>query len=472
MHPFRLGAARPAAALLVLAALAAAPLQAQDLAAVIDTSGTGSGPSAQPFGLAAEPGSGRLFVAIAGSLSSPNDAVAIVDPALDQVVGEIQVGLFPEEIAFLTDAQGRAVIGAVTNSTSGSVTLWDAATDQVLGEVPLPDPFGFGSFPFGICANETGDGFYVTTLDGSGSIHAVDATALAVDAARSLTAGFGSNGRLALVAGRLFLPGANFFKGAETGLEVLDLTTGAATEHYVVQDRLGEWAWPTAQEILPLPDGRLALGGTGFDGRIFLTDADGRLLRTLRAEGTGGDSHGLGVSEDGSLLAVCDLLGNQLVLFDLLNEVEISRVDLFALGGWREPNDALFLGGRLYVTVQAQEAVLVFENLPVPQPGNGFFGDLVLDPPDPPAGGTVHVDLQGAGPVALVAATGDQPVTVQGVDLGIGPSPVLLATGQDSLSLDLALPAFLQRGDLVWVQGVSDPLGNPRTTAPRVLAVQ
>src|SRR5262245_32925359 len=144
-------------ALVVLCAIASVA-RAQQFLGAISTSGHGQN-SAQPFGLALGP-NGDVYVSLAGvpSFASPqtfnNNVVVRIDATTQQIVQDITVGLFPEEIAFATPP-GGASVGVVTNSTDGTASVFDVATGGVLATVPLPGGF-FTAFPFGVVANATG----------------------------------------------------------------------------------------------------------------------------------------------------------------------------------------------------------------------------------------------------------------------------------------------------------------------------
>ena len=458
----------------IAAAILCAAAPAQSFSHDIPLSGLGNGNPAKPFGITAEPVRGVLYVAIAGDFAGNNDVVAQIDPVTSQITGTIQAGLYPEDIAVAYDAAGNPTVAAVTNSTSGTVTVWDVWTYAVLADVQLPDPFGFGSsYPFGITAG--GPGFLVSSFDGSGEVFAVDAATLQHDPGASFNLGGGRSGaRLQYLSGELCIPTSAYtptWSGSDGGLL---LRRGATTaEDYVVASEDGTGVFPAGQDLVRLNDGRLLLAGTDFGPRLYVLNSLGQLERTIRLSG-GEGVHGLAISPDGSLVAACDLAGNTVYLIDALNLVELSATSTTSVGlGYALPNDAAFAAGKLFVTCQANEEVIVFDNLPTPVPGNGYAGNLTISDPDPARGGTVAATVSGPGINALLVAFDDQPSVYSGVSLDIGPNATLVGWGTGHFQRVWSLPmAAAAHGVNLFAQGVVDASGTPLPTAPRVAVIQ
>lgn len=455
------------------AALLCAALPAQTFSHDIPLSGLGNGNPAKPFGITAEPVTGVLYVAIAGDFLGNNDVVAVIDPVTSLVTGTIQAGLYPEDVAVAYDLAGAPTVAAVTNSSSGTVTVWEVLSGVVLADVPLPDPFAFGSsYPFGITAG--GPGFWVSSFDGSGMVYAIDAATLQHDPAASFDLGGGRSGGRLLASGDLFVPTSAYtptWTGSEGGL--VARRGNLVAEDYVVASEDGSGLFPAGQEVLRLADGRLLLAGTDFGPRLYVLDRLGRLERTLRLSG-GGGIHGLALSPDGSLVAACDLAGNTVYLIDALNLVELSATSVTGVGlGYAQPNDAAFADGKLFVTCQANEEVIVFDHLPAPVPGNGYAGSLTLSESTPTRGDQVLATVSGPGLVALFVALDDQPGVVSGVGLDIGPAPTLAGSGTGHFTRGWTMPlAAGARGVNLFAQGVVDAAGTPQPTAPRVAVIQ
>lgn len=459
------------------AGILVAPSAAQTFRQEIDLFGLGDPlAAAKPFGISYEPVTDRLFVGLAGDFAGTNNAVVILDPNTDTVIGTITVGLFPEDIAFSYEATGALQYGAVTNSTSGSVTIWDA-TDQVVATVALPDPFGYGScYPFGIV--ELGGYFYVSTQDGSGEVYAIDIATLSVDAAACFTISNRTGGRLAAKGDSLWIPTSEFlpsFAGSKGGLFVHDttLTNPASSWFAVRKDQF--LGYPSGQDVAILADGSAFLCGLDFDGRLYRVDAQGALDRAIDLEGL--DGFGLALDPAQELLAVASLTGNELLLVDVLNQELLSRTPVTGLGsGYMQPNEVVFAHDKLYMTVQSNEAVLVFDNLPSVTLTSGFQDTLTVSDTTPAQGSIVAIDVDGfpGQTVALIHSQGTQPTVFAGVDFLIGGGLTLAGSSSTgNLHLDLTIPlgpAF--EGMQFFLQGyVSDGL-NDFTTAPKVLVIQ
>jgi YVTN family beta-propeller protein len=459
-----------AVALLLLGSVA----NGQQFSHDISLSGLGNGNAAKPFGIRYEPSLDRLFVPVAGTFSTNNNVVAVIDPNTDQVVQTIPCGLFPEEVAFAYNANGNLTYGGITNSSDGSVTLFDANL-QVVATVVLPDPFLFGTcYPYGIVAAADGSKFWVSTIDGSGEIYAIDLQTLSLDASAGFSVPFASGSQMVLHDGLLYAGTSRFnatWTDAEAGIAVIDPATGVIQETLLVPEGNGEY--PGTQDFQVLADGRVVAGGLGFAGRMYVFEADGKLDRSYRST-TGGGANGLALDPSGEVLVICDLPTNQVVFYDLLNSVQISALNLGTLGlGYGLPNDAVFAHGKLYVTSQATEEVVVFDQLPDPTPGVGYLGTIEIDNPTPMPGDTVQVTVTGSGLVALAFARGDQAGSLMGSNLEIGPNAVLRGTAPGQFIDTGVIPNNSRlRGLHLWVQGGQNVDVSVELTAPKIIIVQ
>lgn len=461
------------AALLALA-LPTQDLQAQSFRQAIDLSGYGDPySSARPFGISYEPSQDLLYVALCGDFATANNTVLVIDPATDTVVDSIPVGLFPEDIAFHYDAYGSLLYGACTNSTSGSVTIWDH-TRTPIATVALPDPFGLGTcYPYGILEHQ--DYFLVSTADGSGEVHAIDLATLSYDPYRSFNTLFRSNGRMAAAGDEIWVPTAKYtpaWDGSEGGMFRHD-TGGARPDDNWYAHRMDNFAgYPGGQDVVLLSDGRGYLSGLDFGGRIFQVDADGQLQKAIDLQGV--DGYGLAVDPAEQMLAVCGFVRNEVVLVDLLNDRLHARLQLSGQG-YSMPNEAVFAHDKLYVTVQGNESVLVYDNLPTMTSDHSHAGDLQLSDSTPDLGTSFAVDLVGfAGqPVALFLGGTPVPGSFQGLALEIGPMPQLHSTGIGNLHLVHSLPSAPSlAGITVYLQGYVTDGVSDFTTEPRMLVLQ
>ncbi len=467
---------RHACFLAVLIGGLSASADAQTFSGAIDLNGLGDPLApAKPFGLAYDPAQDRIHVAVAGDFIGNNRAVAVIDPALDAVVATIDVGLYPQDIAFVHDAGGALVYGAVSNSSDGTVTIWDASLVPV-ATVVLPDPFGLGTcFPFGLTV--LSDTLYVSTVDGSGDVHAIDLNTLSYDAAASFTTGFRFGGRMAAAGDELWVPTAlydAFFTGSEAGLWRHHPTTPPADPTVLLDAAFDGSGFPAGSAAAVHPDGRVLYVGTDLGGRLQLLRADGSPDRGIDLEGV--DGYYVAIDASGELAAVTGLAEGEVALVDLVNEQLIVRLDVGGLG-YAQPNAAVFAHDKLYVTVQGSEAVLVFDQLPDPVPLGRYAGSLVVDDSAPEAGGTVTVDLTGTDPgdtVGLVAGGGTGSGLLGGVAFEVGAAPRLVALGTGSLQANFTLPPTVPNpGRGILLQGFSsDGLGGVALTRPAMVVLQ
>jgi len=445
---------------------------AQQFSHDISLSGLGNGAPAKPFGITYEPSANLVFVAVSGSFTSPNNVVAVIDPTIDQVVATIPVGLYPEEIAFAYNGAGQVRYGAVTNSTSGSLTLWDSNLN-VVTTIALPDPWGMGTcYPFGIVTSEDQNRFYVTTMDGTGEIYAIDLNTLSLDAAAGFTQFGQSGGRPSISNGNLMVPTTTYtaaWTGSEAGVSVLGFDGGQDYTMITIED--GNWTYPSGQEIVRLKDGRLVWGGLFAGERLYTFNADGSLDGSIQCSI---GAHGIGKNETGDLLAICDLYGDNLAIIDVNQQKEISMLSMLTVGlGYSQPNDAQFLGSKLYVTAQGGEEVVVFTDLPTPS-NNPFHGDLRISNPIPSAGESLTIAVEGQGLVALVSSTNNQTTaTGYSFDMNIGPNLRIHGHSQSAFSKDFQVPAVSGlAGTHYWVQGAIYSGNSWQVTSPKVVILQ
>ena len=443
----------------------------------ISLSGLGNGNTAKPFGISYEPVQDLIYVPLAGTPGfpgAPNNVVAVIDPATDTVVQTIDCGLYPEIVAFSYNANGQLAYGAVTNSTDGSVTIWDDS-QTVVATVALPDPFAFGTcYPYGITASEDGSKFYVSTVDGSGEIYAIDLTTLTLDAAAGFTTPFASGSKMVASGGKLFVGTTRYnatWSDSDAGVAVIDVATGVVEETLLVAEGVG--AYPGTQDMQLLDDGRVAVSGLMFNGYTYVLGADGNLNRTF-SQTSGSGAHGLALSPDGDVLVCCDLPNDKVIFLDLENHVQISSISMNTIGlGYGQPNDAVFAHGKLYVTSQSTEEVVVFDQLPDPAAGPGYFGTLTVSDNTPMPGDTLTVSMSGAGVVALASARSGYAGTVNGVNVEIGPGAVLQGTGNGLVTKQATIPNLpTMRGLHIWVQGGQNIFGGTELSEPQVIVVQ
>ena len=462
-----------------LATLLAPVLGAQTFSHEISLAGLGDPNAAvRPFGISYEPTTDRLYVAIAGTFSSNNSSVAVIDATTDTVLHTIDVGLFPEDIAFAYAPTGSYLYGAVTNSSSGSVTIWDA-NDQVLATVQLPDPWGMGTcYPFGICLNRAGTHFLVSTNDGSGMVYSIELGTWVQDTMHDFQMNAGAGGRLKSTSNRLFIPTTTYtasWSGSEAGLETHGVPNSAGTlptENNIFQLDDTFSTYPSAADVEVLSDGRVLVSGMSCAGQLWVYSGQGEPLRAIQTA----DAYGLAVNADETVLAMCTLAGDTILFVDLETYEVIQEVFTNGLGGnfYSMPNEAVFANDKLFVTMQANEAVVVLDNLPMGGGTSAFAGSLTVGNATPNPGESVTISLSGSGAVALVSSTGNTPTLASnGLMLNIGPDHLLRGSAMRNFTRSYRIPATAQmRGMHFFIQGIVDARGLAIATAPRAIVIQ
>lgn len=320
--------------------------------------------SAGPWSGKLSPDGQELFVTLAGpagSFGMENCLVATLDAGTDVVTGSFSVGLFPEEIAWTT-TNGQILAGYASDSTSGTVTAFDAA-GQMIQTIPLPDPLGFGScFPFGIAVSPDQRRVFVGTLDGSGEIHVIDTLIQSVVDSLHVP---GGHGRLAFHGRRLIVPVTEydpFFTSSSARVVFVDPEDpGAAVTVTIPSASI----FPSAQDIAVRCDGRVFLAGLALGSEIHVLDARTRsYIGAFPATTSGGLHQGLALSSAG-LLAIADYASEEIAFFDSWAGQGLGTVDLTGLPEFHsDPEELVFSkdGKKLWAICNGSDSVAVFES--------------------------------------------------------------------------------------------------------------
>ncbi len=462
----------------LLLAAAGARAQGPTIAGSVSLAGLGIPTnSADPFGLAVSPDR-FLWVAVSGDscLNPPfcnNDVVARIDPVAMAVVGTVTVGFFPEEIAFTVDPMQPGVPrwGWVTVNGAGTIVRFGANPaigDYLTVTASLNHPTGqYG--PFGIAAHPTLPLVYAGDFNCSGTVYAIDAIGAQFVSAANLPVP-GCHGRLAFAGNLLVVPTTDFsaFPFICVNVSAVDpLNPSADWTRCVGCSSTG---FPSGQDVATNSSGEAFVLSYDLDERVHLLDPGaGGLSRTI-ATGLGFAQQGIGISPDGSLVAVTDFLQNA-VLF--LDGVSHQRLAVVPFGPFQSPNDVVFLGGDAWVTAQDSQAVVRITNLPSPVP-SPYALALAASNATPPLGGSTTITLTGGGPHAVLFSPGDAPGPIGGglaLEIGSfsvfasGPGPTLSVTVPvpNLPGLD-CVPVFLQG---VGALGASPAISNPITVIPQ-----
>ncbi|MBC8371838.1 MAG: hypothetical protein H8E25_17685 [Planctomycetes bacterium] len=438
---------------------------AQNFKQEINLSGLGiAGADCKPFGIAFNPTNNLLYVAVSGSFGSNNNVVAVIDPVTDSVMTSIPVGLYPEDIAF-SAISGN---GAVTNSTSGSVTFFDNS-NNVTSTLQLPDPFGIGScYPFGI--TYSAGYYYVGTVDGSGEVYVIDAVTEQLMPGKTISTGYKSIGRMVESQTGLLISTTAYnatWSGSTAGVYGYQSNASSSRHtNYFSADNIG--SFPSASDITIGSTGKIFMTGIDFDGKLYVINNDGTPARVIDAHGHNG--YGLATSQDQSVVALCELATGSIVLFDAHNEEYYSQISFIGMA-----NDAVFAAGKLYVTDQSNERVMVYDQIPTFVDRGEHSGDLDISNSAPTAGDTVSVSLHGinGNAVWLVGATSYGVTTHNGVSFDIGPSVFLYGTGASSYQMTRTVPNNpVLVGRHFYFQGAFSDGFALNTTEPAVLIIQ
>ncbi|HKB17317.1 MAG TPA: hypothetical protein VKF62_14710 [Planctomycetota bacterium] len=461
--------------------LAAAPARAQapTIAGAVRLTGLGIPTNrADPFGLAVSP-DGFLWVAVAGNscLNPPtcnNNVVAKIDPAAMSVVGTVAVGFFPEEIAFVVDPSQPGVPrwGWVTVNGDGTVVRFGANPSlpdylTVTAVLPFPPPGQYG--PFGIAAHPTYPFVFVGDFNCGGIIRAIESITPTYVPAADISVP-GCHGRLAFAGNLLIVPTTDYSNFPEVCVSVSAVQPLDPSAVWTRCLGCSTTGYPSGQDVATNAAGEAFVLPYDLGERVHLFDpAAGGLVRTI-ATGLGFANQGIGISPDGSLVAVTDFFQNSVLFIDGVSHQLLAVVPF---GPYLSPNDVVFLGGDAWVTAQNSEAVVRITNLPTPVPSPYAF-TLAASESTPALGGTTTITLTGGSPEAILFSTADVPAPIGGgLALEIGAFSVVAAGGGPALSITVPIPTiaglectpiFLQG---IGAVGASPAVSNPITVIPQ-----
>ncbi len=342
-----------AAAGCVLAPMAAAPASAAGAPGfkVIATVNV----KVNPFGLTLAPDGKTIWIANAGPITGHIGQVGHVVTVLDErrltVESVIKVGKFPEEITF--SQGGRQAL--VTNSTSGTVSVIDAATRRVTQTVNLAGiPM---TFPFGIAAAPAQAKVFVTSLGGASK----KTVAVLCDRIHAPVRICGTVKAPAFTGGGVLTPGGKTVvitrgRAYNGPPEITVIST--RTNKIVADVKIPGKA--AAQTVAVTPDGRFAYAalfgyGGAHSGAVWVvnlvTHKSVKIIRTPDSS-----MIGTAVSPDGRFVVATDFkLGKVSVISTATNSI-IANIKV-----GKEPNGLAFSanGRRLFVANQDATTVSV-----------------------------------------------------------------------------------------------------------------
>lgn len=320
--------------------------------------------SAGPWSGKLSPDGQELFVTLSGPVGTfgmENCTVARIAAVTGVVTSSFSVGLFPEEVAW-TSLAGRTLAGFVTDSTSGTVSVFDAQ-GQLIQTIVLPDPLEFGScFPFGIAMDSSQQRAYVGTVDGSGNVYAIDTGSLAVAEGETLNIP-GGHGRLGFYRGTLVVPVTEydpFFTSSVARVVFIDPHDPGGAVTVTIPSPS---TFPSAQDVAIRCDGRVYLAGLRLGNSVHVLDARTRAyVGSFSSTTSGGFHQGLALASTG-LLAVADYVSEEIAFFDSWTGQSLSTVALAALPDVHLDAEELVFskdGKKLWAVCNGSDSLAVF----------------------------------------------------------------------------------------------------------------
>lgn len=314
-----------------------------------------------PFGVNIAPGGRTVWVANSGPLDghigNRGRTVTVLDSKTYRIQSVIDVGVFPEDIAFAR--HGRQAF--VTNSTSATVSVIDTASRTVTQTIDLA-PITM-RFPFGVIAGKNSEKIYVTTFGG-----ASDAAIAILDnrdpgnvtlSGTVTIPGFAPNGftgRPALTPdGKLLVVPYGSFNGAAKALLV-----DTASDRVITEVLLSDAGGPQTASITP--DGRFAyvgiFGGVlGGNGGVAVVDLARRSLVTVIPT-PAPEVHGVDVSPNGRFVVATNFRSRTVSLISTATNEVRTTIEV-----GNKPNDTAFTANsrRAFITNQGDTTVSVVE---------------------------------------------------------------------------------------------------------------
>jgi len=300
----------------------------------------GCGGSAWPYSAKFSPNGDRLYVPLFGGyVGAGGCRVARLDPVTLATLAQIPTGESPQEIAFTTHVDGSVNLGFVSNSSSSTVTVFDAF-DSVVATLAIP--FAPGSFfptafPSGLVTSPDQTHVYVSTLDGSGVVYAIDTATLQLDAAAEIHLGADVTATRMVFAGqRLVIPATESLPGwvgSTAKVVVVDPALPQFARELPIATASTGFLFPSPQDCAVDCDGLVWLAG--FDMGAFVFGVDPRTL-TLRyavpthTSQSDGKFQALGLSKDG-LLVVGDMWTHELSVIEARTRRWRTTLDTTAL---------------------------------------------------------------------------------------------------------------------------------------------
>lgn len=309
-----------------------------------------------PFGDTTSPDGRTVWVAncgpLTGHVGAEGHTVTVLHARTDAVQSVIDVGVFPEDIAFTHHGQQAFV----TNSTSDTVSVIDTATRRVTQTIDLSGiPI---TFPFGVIGTLDSRKVYVVSIgEASDRTIAVldDSDPARVTLASTITLpGFGGRPALTPDGRTLVVP---FGNGTDNTPRAVLIDT--RTDHVFAQLTLAGGSG-ASQAVTVTPDGRFAYVSIfGYPpapaGTVWVIDLARRATKTVIPTPDSGNE-GINISPNGRFVFVTDFLTAQVSVIDTHSNQIIVNIPVGS-----EPNETAFTpdGHKAFVTNQGDTTVSV-----------------------------------------------------------------------------------------------------------------
>jgi len=375
------------------------------------------GPPDYAFGLNVSPDGQVYHVAVAGTFSSANRFVAVVDRLSRMVLARYPVGSYPEEIAYevlpATPTQPPRVRKMfVTNSSSSSVSVLDSG-GNALKTISL----GTANYPYGIAMNPAGNLVGVTTKNDR--IFLLDVPSLSV--VRTLAVA-GYHSRVAFLADGRMVFGSSVPVSGKTRVTATFMDPANPTGARVLELLPPSAGWPSIEDV--------ALVNNGQEVWFPLMNADSTIRRVDTSTGVqvgsislagyfpSGKLHGIAASGEGLVIATS--LGASENTVVLLKTAPAQVLTTLTLGIGQQPNDAVFTPDAREACVTMQfglAGVHIVTGLPVPP------FRLLASTLSPSRGGALQLTLRGAEgystSVIGLSITGNGPTQIVGYSFSL-----------------------------------------------------
>ncbi len=289
------------------------------------SSSASCGASAWPYDVQYSPDGSRLYVSLFGGfIGAGGCRVLRLDPTSLATLAEIPTAESPQDITFTVDANGAVARGFVANSSGSSVTVFDAQ-DAVLADIAIP--FAPGSFfptafPTSVVVSPSQSHVYVSTMDGSGRVFAIDANTLALDPTREIQLGLDhSSIRMVFAGPRLVICASQALPnwvGSTAKVMVVDPAQPQHVRELALATSSNGLLFPSVQDCAVDCDGLVWVCGYDMGARVFAVEPRGLTLARVIDTHTSqpdGKFQSLALSREG-VLCVADVWTNELAVLD------------------------------------------------------------------------------------------------------------------------------------------------------------